>query len=139
MKDIKFRGWNSVTKTMLYLEENAFQSWKIFSDGSFTAVNNRGEHMGFIQSDPYNPHVLMQCVGLQDKKNKLIYEGDIIKEGKSIGEIVYNADSFEISWLTNPESFNNIIKYHCKNFEVLGNKYENPELLNIKKRSKKQL
>ena len=81
---------------------------------------------------------LMQCTGLQDKNGKLIYEGDIIKylyynpERYTKWVVVFNPDTLEFGTrgygyigyqrLTSYSIFNNKV-------EVIGNIYENPELL----------
>lgn len=78
-----------------------------------------------LEDDEYT---IMQCTGLKDKNGKLIYEGDIVKEfytdfinfsGKGI--IVVEWDNLNASY--NLENFQN-----CER-EVIGNIYENPELL----------
>lgn len=81
---------------------------------------------------------LMQSTGLKDKNGKLIYEGDIIKymyyNPKRYTEwvVVFNQKTLEFALkdyrydgylrITNYSIFNNKV-------EVIGNIYENPELL----------
>jgi uncharacterized phage protein (TIGR01671 family) len=80
-----------------------------------------------------------QFVGLTDKQNKEVYEGDIVK-GKSTGafggvqEIVAQVAYDEYQIL---QPFHNIWDYDCNmwvdcligGFEVIGNIHEHPELL----------
>ena len=84
--------------------------------------------------------VIMQYTGLKNKNEKEIYEGDIIKGfiGKSIINpcvIVFQDRTFVLSDINN-EQFNGhrIFGHHDdKNqIEVIGNIYENPELINKK-------
>lgn len=81
---------------------------------------------------------LMQSTGLRDINGKLIYEGDIIKymyynpKRYTKWSVVFNPDTLEFglkdcqcigySRLTRYSIFNNKV-------EVIGNIYENPELL----------
>ena len=69
--------------------------------------------------------ILMQYTGLKDKKGVKIYEGDIVKI--TCGDNVpnqYTADMFELRNTIN--DFGGVI-------EVIGNIYENPELLEVDK------
>lgn len=86
--------------------------------------------------------ILIQCTGLKDKKGKLIYEGDIVKieyydfEIKHrIGIVEWEDDGFCITY-HNPKdtkvsgcSLVDIVNGDKQ--EVIGNIYENPELLEV--------
>ena len=75
---------------------------------------------------------LMQYIGLKDKNGKEIYEGDILKiETDIIGEVVFKDGCFvnnSSGWglhtyLSMPTP------YKIPEIEIIGNIYENPELL----------
>lgn len=81
----------------------------------------------------YKDIELMQYTGLKDKNRKEIYEGDVVKVFTNkewrIGIIIYEHSGFTIDVTNNKE-----LKYGRTSIienltEVIGNIYENPELL----------
>jgi len=85
-----------------------------------------------IDMDVYKDHpgiVIMQYTGLKDKNGKEIYEGDIIISASvavKIKPTVIEWDDIYSGYdiFTDPESI-----LGSNDYEVIGNIYENPELL----------
>ena len=70
---------------------------------------------------------LMQFTGLYDKNGKEIWEGDLIRcmlDPKLISEVTFNRGSFKFDF-----GRTKLGDFHHADMEVLGNVYENPELL----------
>lgn len=123
MREIKFRAWHPDTKEVMPVD---CIDWD--ETGYLTEVN-----AGYCWAEKFDPVkfqklVLMQYTGLKDKNGKEIYEGDIIKFLLAgIGErnlvVSYNIlQGFypmqgTNGWATDGKG------------EVIGNIYENPDLL----------
>lgn len=74
--------------------------------------------------------VLMQYTGIKDKNGVEIYEGDILWLGDaaSIVQIVWVEFKLRLKWV-NPMGASDNIYAWKDDLEVIGNIYENPELL----------
>lgn len=118
-REIKFRAWDKSENQMSYSDTEFFDDMVAF----------RFKHWG-IDVDTIDDIELMQYTGLKDKNGKEIYEGDIVKGGLIIDDDDY--------------AFTDVVTFDdgrfqcvkCADFdlwhyelEVIGNIYENPELL----------
>ena len=123
MREIKFRAWDNVQEVMLSVENIDFRNDLI----TFNEDDNS-------LTDTFEMITLMQYTGMKDKNGKEIYEGDIVGILHMRAEVIFEDGSFRFKWLD--KITKRVRKYNepmFKNtnivFEVIGNIYENKELL----------
>lgn len=145
MKDIKFRV--SLKEDNEFYSAHGLKANKIYDVYSINPVNKTISFMltmkAFtssteprIYSIPFADINLMQYIGKKDINNNEIYEADIIKYGHfvyyntlkgldtDIGIVTFNNGSFTVK---HDSQERNLSEAHV--IEILGNVYENPELI----------
>lgn len=88
--------------------------------------NNPCYHLSMIEVDP---ETVCQYTGLTDKNGRKIFEGDILRfEDCSNYPVVWDSDycAFGSCWYSD---FDHLSKYRSIKIEVVGNIFDNPELL----------
>ena len=111
-----------------------------------TMFYSHGETDGFIEIDP---STVCQCTGLKDKNEKLIWENDIIKKEfyqypfvhenpkEIIGVVKYEDCAWNIRYVdscgkykyTYPICVELAESHDAEHYDVIGNAFDNPELL----------
>lgn len=128
----KFRAWDSIKKEMFK------DTFAITESGEVVVVEQE-----FVTSTPdyvFVDHlVIMQSTGLLDKNGKEIFEGDIIRYNIDVVDIKRHPTLGFYTVLDGREGFfgdgmsiddfEEDAKEFSKTAEIIGNIYENPELL----------
>jgi uncharacterized phage protein (TIGR01671 family) len=137
MREIKFRAWDKETKTMI--SDEWIQTLDLRGDGSWTIYLGGGmkQYLTQKQSDKkITDCVLLQYTGLKDKNGKEIYEGDIVCQFKGseykAHYIVCWRNDHAGFWLYYKDEPHLDLNHYRVKLEVIGNIYENPELMEIK-------
>lgn len=117
MREIKFRAWNECEKIMECDIQNEY-------DGDLSCFAS------YLNNDFWN---VMQYTGLKDKNGIEIYEGDIISGGSGRVPTLIKWDNENNCWIAfnlRRKEEHCLDKYFKKYIgEVIGNIYENPELI----------
>ena len=131
MREIKFRAWDKNDK-------------RIFIDPQMIDFYNK--KIGYMQyQTEYMPDTsysfpvgfeefeyseLMEFTGLCDKNGEDIYEGDIVKFLNGIFEVIWCNE--KASFMLKNKEYKEFLNFICENnngMEIVGNIYENPELI----------
>ena len=134
MRTIKFRAWDKEYEKMTYFDDEDYEYNPplVFRlDQVFKKNSNYDDYEDFEYNDITDKVEVMQYTGLHDKNGKEIYEGDIVKsffvDTDEAGNEIYKYYIIEVKYDEVLCSYK-IDKF--MNLEVIGNIYENKELLN---------
>ena len=137
MREIKFRIYDKELKETHIEELQDLCEDDIWYDGE-TEVWSVLEDCNNKQKR----FVALQNTGLHDKNGKEIYEGDILKLTNGgeirIGKVIYEYSGFTIDVINMNKPYGRVCFSMPKRYiEVIGNIYENPELLERKENEKR--
>ncbi len=127
-REIKFRAWNQ-------FEKRFYDKPFLITNTGIPFIYNE-EFLHIEDFDAVNPVmglIIQQFIGLKDSKDKEIYEGDILKEyianetQTQLGICKSVLGGWKI--FSHPDSS---ICWHGWKQEIIGNIFENPELLENK-------
>lgn len=134
MREIKFRAWDRGCKMMIapFDIRTLIKAFNDESNDAEYADHPVYQHLGYTgDAEGYD---LMQFTGLKDKNGVDIYEGDVVRMqgkkriGQYVTEVIFKApifrpvrnDTYFVDWAA------------LVGCEVIGNIFENPELLEDK-------
>lgn len=132
----RYRAWNKATKEMYEVDDIVSIDFGKSEISVKTLFFERTNYYNF------NDIVLMQSTGLTDKNGEEIFEGDVVTDGYTTGDIKNHPtlgfymvdDNGTERWFSDAatiEDFEEYVETAHRIIEVLGNIYTNPELLEV--------
>lgn len=143
-REIKFRAWLLLDRKMVSVARITLESLRgpsiehSFSSGVSDELMSTGNV--YERTRRATNFVLMQYTGLHDKNGREIYEGDIVKithpkirgmnqEEPEVGPIVFDEQFAKFGFMSASIVYGLVTNDHAN--EVIGNIYENSELLKV--------
>ncbi|WP_202976102.1 MULTISPECIES: YopX family protein [unclassified Streptococcus] len=118
----KYRMWNRITSALHHVEGLYFDNKEV----------QYIDEVGILRFIKFENTILMQSTGLKDKNGKEIFEGDVVKMAKDVYSdptyyevIRHRGGAYRLE--SNQHGCELWLRH--TNCEVIGNIYENPELL----------
>lgn len=138
MREIKFRAWDLLNNCWLLPKDNypvqilgtqkTSKSEFVDTGNVFRLSYKVEKKHGFGMEE--NDAIICMFTGLLDKNGTEIWEGDIIKERECLSVIVWNEKGAYFHAKRGDIYSGYTLRGEVTRSEVIGNIYENPELLN---------
>lgn len=124
MRTIKFRAWDIENNCMANVWGIRFEAWR---EGMLKYVDIQRNGTEIV---PEELVILMQYTSIKDVKGVEIFEGDIAISVYGIGSVICTERGFRFEFDTDSDGLWEMATgIEGKSFEVVGNIYENSELL----------
>lgn len=141
MREIKFRAWDKENLQFVTVMSIHYATKKPY------ICTTREKYSSALRRLVFEKIELMQYTGLHDNNGKEIYEGDLIQWNKPFGSIaevkfghwdngeIYEANEWGYGWYCvfkyshKKRIYDQYQQLYGQDIEVVGNIYENPELL----------
>ena len=121
----KFRAWHNELGRMMSISDMWFNVDSLGEIGLNDTIMN-----DYITVSP-DEIKLMQSTGLKDKNGKEIFEGDIVSIDTDEFDLLFVKYESGIYWLMDDEECVEHLSDYYKYVSIVGNIYENPELLEV--------
>lgn len=130
----KFRLWDKEQKKFLKTlsQGDNIDFWISLDDTGVYLVGRENSTDKTYFNDITKDVVVQCCTGLKDKNGKLIYEGDILEilhSGNKKAVVCWNKTNACYELQGEAVAYNAHITIRNDYFEIVGNIYENPELM----------
>ena len=127
-REIKFRGWDGDKFGFITLHPGSvnWMSSSYIPNEPVYDMEDEERGVRFGIKEPWQ-----QFTGLKDKAGVEIYEGDVLCDGEEDNVVVVwnNEESCWYLSFTDGELFDPFNHFDIEDYEVIGNIYENPELI----------
>lgn len=120
----KFRAYDSGSLSRMYQPDEV-----MVGDGNIWIIDEDSVAGDWIVNNDIH---LMQSTGLCDKEGQEIFEGDVVSIDTDEFDLLFIKYESGIYWLMDDEECVEHLSDYYKYVSIVGNIYENPELLEIK-------
>ena len=144
----KRKNWRELPEEKWWVEGNLV--WSDDADDDYKAIiipttgsnmftkGGSGGDLGFEKWYRVDPSTICKCTGLKDKNGKLIWENDIMvahlddsfPEDATYTRVVWDNNGF-CTKEQGSDDISLLDKFDQEYFEVCGNRFDNPELLEV--------